>query len=146
MDREGTLLRLEGPETTKDLPARATAIVERMGYVAEQIDAHSEVLRWFGAAETDELSEEEARVLSERWVHELTAERVIEAPERLRDPLQAALLKAFRETASTGTVERLHLDATVIRAALDEIETGRVLRWITDKLGSPDAEPPEATT
>jgi len=109
-----------------------------MGYVASQIEGPSDVLRWFGAAEADELSAEEARVLSDRWVRELALERIIEEPERLRDPLQAALLTAFREAASTGSVEHLQLDPTAIQAALDVMEGERVLRWITSKLGYRD--------
>lgn len=110
VDREGSLLRIEGPDNVAGLAARAAGIVEQMGYVAQPMEGQSHVSRWFDLATADELSQEEARVLTHRWIDDLGAEGVVKAPHRLIDPLRAALLEAFRSAARTGSIDDLDID------------------------------------
>lgn len=108
-----------------------------MGYVAEPFDGVPNVERWFDAAAADEFSQEEARVLAERWVEDLAAEGVVDEPSRVIEPLRAALLDTFRTAARTGSVEFARLDDAVFRGPLDAAEAERVRRWIERKLMRP---------
>lgn len=137
VDREGGLLRLEAPADRADLVARVATVVGEMGYVAEPFDGVPNVERWFDAAAADELSQEEARVLAERWVEDLTAEGVIDEPSRIVEAMRAALLETFRAAARTGAVEFARLDDAAFGDVLDQSEAERVQRWIERKLMLP---------
>lgn len=134
VDREGTVLRLEGPGRA-DVAARVASTVDRMGYIAAPIESAPHVSRWFGTAEVDELSQEEARVLAERWAAELAAAGVVGEPHRVIEPLRAALLEAFHSATRTGSVDAVWIDAASLRGVLDEGEAERVRRWIESKIG-----------
>lgn len=111
VDREGNLLRLEGPAAGRDLAADVERTLSKLGYSAQPLSDPPIVTRWFGAGETDELSQEEASVLAERWIDELAT--AIEEPERLREPL---------------------------RSVLDENEVSIVQRWLRRKLRRSEAD------
>lgn len=128
------MLRLEGPRQA-DAASLVMAIVGEMGYVAQPLETAPPVARWFGRDEVEELSQEEARVLAERWADELAAEALIGETERLIEPLRAALLEAFRSAALTGSVDAVRIDADSIRAALTASEAEHVRLWIARKLG-----------
>lgn len=137
VDGEGALLRLEGVADPAERAARVQSIVEEMGYTAEPVDDTSQVSRWFGADDVDELSRMEAQVLAERWVDELVAENLVAEPRRLIVSLRSALLRAFRTAARLGSDAEVSVDAAAFRGALDEAEAERIVRWIQRKLGRP---------
>lgn len=134
VDREGSLLRVGGSDGIADVAARVADIVEQMGYFAGPAGGASPVSRWYGAADADELSGEEAEVLARGWVDELASEGVVERSDRLFEPLRAALLTIFRLAARTGSVDALHVDEASLRDVLNEEEAERVGRWIDRKL------------
>jgi hypothetical protein len=134
VNREGDLLQLSGPEDRPDPQARVMDVVHQMGYFAAAIEEHPEVARWFGADDTDELSREEARVLAGRWVAELAEQKVIDAPDRLAEPLRSALVESFGVAARTGAVETIRLGRHAFAQVLSQTETDRVLEWIESKL------------
>jgi hypothetical protein len=139
VDREGTLLRLHGPDSGADLAARVARTVEEMGYVAERGDGVPQVARWFGAAEADELSQEEAHVLAQRWVADLASARVIAQPHLLIEPLRETLLETFRSAARTGAVGEIQINYGALRSVLDEAECSALRRFIDQKLMRPDS-------
>lgn len=127
------MLRLAGLDET-DPGARVLRVVEQMSYFAAPVEDGPVVERWYGVDEIDELSQEEARVLTDRWIAELSGQSVIDAPERLRAPLYDTLLLAMREAARTGTVDAIRLDRTALDTVLSPDDTARVLAWLQRKL------------
>ena len=132
VNQEGNLLRVHGQDVD---PVRVLAIVEEMGSIAEPIDVAPDVDRWFGTADTDDLSQQEALVLAERWTRELADEGIIGDAERVTEPLRVTLLASFRVAAQAGTIDDMPLDPTALRNALDEAEVTAVLQWMEQKLG-----------
>jgi C4-dicarboxylate-specific signal transduction histidine kinase len=140
VDREGNLLRLDGPADAADVADRVVDIVEQMGYVAEGLEKTPAVPRWFGAEEADELSQEEAIVLAERWAEGLAAEGVIADAKLLVESLRAVLIEAFRSAARTGDVVMPRIGEEAFRAVLGENQAKEVRRWIERKLLGPHPE------
>jgi hypothetical protein len=137
VDREGNLLRLQGPATERDLAAEVDRVLDELGYSAQLLTDSALVSRWFGAGETDELSQEEASVLAERWIHELSAE--MKMPQRLSEPLRITLLETFRSAARTE-IHEPHIEDAALRSVLDENEVQVVQQWLRRKLRRADPD------
>ncbi|MGH2811834.1 MAG: hypothetical protein ACRDI1_03875 [Actinomycetota bacterium] len=139
VNREGTLLRLEsvparGEETIKE---RVLSVVAEMGFIAERLSSPvSEEARWYSRDEVSELSAEEARVLTERWLAEMIDEGLIgqDDERKVRSALESILLACFLEAARTGKVE-LDLEPLSESMGLDTTEIGAIRDWLSRKLG-----------
>ena len=105
-----------------------------MGFLAREADEGSAAHHWFGSGDVGELSEEEARVLAERWIDEFATERIVVDSQRLFEPMRATLLDAFKEAAKTGSVDALRIEPAAIREAVGEEGADAVLRWLGDRL------------
>ena len=138
VDREGTVLRLSGPGGSGDVADRVAGLVGEMGFVAQPLGEAPSVPRWFHAAEVDELSSEEASVLAERFVAELTDQNVIQDAGRIAGPLRDWLLDAFRDAARSGVLDAPAVDEGMLRARLDPDDAAAVRRWLEQKLGTHD--------
>lgn len=138
VNREGTLLRLvaiQGQE--EQIRDRVIEAISEMGFIAEETtDTVDDVSRWYSSAEIGELTAEEARVLADRWVHELLDEGSPELSEdRLRTALEEMLTSAFLKAAETGVVrvdpEDFQYEGKdpIITKELDQVRD-----WLTRKL------------
>lgn len=142
VNREGNLLRVDDfdPKETEAVVEAAASLVAEMGYFAEPISTPpGEVTRWYGVGEVDELSAEEARVLTERWTEELLRDGLVQEAERQAagDSIQSILSTIFREAAKTGVV-RTDL-STLPREApggLRKEVFDLVREWLVRKLAS----------
>lgn len=132
------MLRAEGPDDARN-PVRIAAIVESMGYIARPAEGAGPVARWFGAGALDELSQEEASILAERWTNELFEEGVVGRSAGLSSVLASALLKTFRDAARTGQIGMVDLDVSSLRQILDDEESRGVRAWVRTRLGYPTA-------
>ena len=141
VDREGSVLRIAGRSSATEQTAidRVVEIVSTMGYFAEpiQVGDQPNVARWFGLEEVPQLSEEEARILSERWTNALGEEGVIANAERIRTPLYEALVESMRQAASTGEIGLINLDTASLRRTLDDSERQALKQWIESKVERP---------
>jgi hypothetical protein len=108
-----------------------------MGYIAQPVEEVPNVSRWFGAAEVDELSREEAAVLAQQWATELADEGIVQDSSGLPDILSAALLASFREAARTGEIGAVDLDEEALGAAIERVEAQAVRAWIKTRTGHP---------
>lgn len=115
VNREGTLLRIDGLDTnaTGAVVESTVSLVSEMSYVAEPISDPVDVIRWYEAAEVDELSAEEARVLTERWIEELLREGLIRETDRkaAHKSIHSILSVIFAEAAETGVLRTDRIDA-----------------------------------
>ena len=132
VDREGTVLRVTGPNDAA--VSSVVALVEGLGYFAQPLGSAPDVARWFGTEDVDELSQEEATVLASRWVDDLAAEGVIDEPGRVAAVLRDWLLGSFRSAARTGTVEMAPIGDASLRTVLDPSEASNVRAWLGRKL------------
>lgn len=124
---------MQGPgEVADDFASRVVGIVQDMGYIAPPTQESHSALRWFGPAEVDELSQEEARVLADRSAAGLAAEGVVADPRPVVAPLREGLREAMRTAARPGTVavEDLYPDLSALGAVLSQSEADEVRRWI----------------
>ncbi len=136
VNREGSLLRVDGLEDDGDA-SRVVEVVESVGYLAQQTEDAPDVVRWFGTAEVDELSREEAQVLADRWSKELVEESVVHEETGVADVLRSVLVDAFREAARTGEIGRIEIDMDALRSVLGEEVARAVRAWIRTRLGHP---------
>ncbi len=130
------MLRIEGSGDRAEVSRRVVAILDEFGYVGEQVESPVIVDRWFDAASSDALSQEEAQVLAQRWTDEMLAEHVIETREPLLSLLPGMLFEGLRTAARTGATEdiKIRIDEPGLRRALDPTEAGVVIRWLRGKL------------
>jgi hypothetical protein len=139
VDREGSVLRIGGRSSTTQQTAidRVVEVVSSMGYIAEPISVKDRpnVDRWFGLEEVPKLSEEEARILSDRWTKALGEEGVFADAERIRAPLYEALVESMRQAASTGEIGPINIDTGSLRRTLDDSERQALKQWIESKVG-----------
>jgi hypothetical protein len=139
VDREGRVLRMAGRSSTTEQAAidRVVEVVSAMGYVAEPIPVEDrpDIDRWFGLKEVPKLSEEEARILSDRWTKALGEEGVVADAERIRAPLYEALVEFMRHAASSGEIGPINIDTPSLRRTLDDSERQALKQWIESKVG-----------
>lgn len=131
VNREGTLLEVAGSD--RPVAARVVSVVQEMGFVAMPEEGAPEVERWYSAAEVEELSEEEARVLAERWIVEMRSETIPSdlAEVELVGAMKSALMSMFRRAAETGVV-------TLNSEDLPDLQSpeGRfAAKWLTRRAG-----------
>lgn len=143
VNREGNLLRVNDfdPKETESVVEAAVSLVAEKGYFAERISNPPEdVTRWYGVSEVEELSAEEARVLTERWIEELLRDGLVDEAERqaASDSIQSILSTTFREAAKTGMVHTdLSIPPRAIPGGLRKEVFDLVREWIQRKLASP---------
>lgn len=146
VNREGTLLKIifDSPLDTGLLTDQVVRMVSEKGYFAElENEFVDRALRWFGTKEIRELSEEEANVLSERWVNELADEGVIPAlidASSIRRALYETLLAVMTDAAKAGTLGEAIWNPVHLKTigGLTSEQTGRVQMWVGAKLGNPN--------